>query len=175
MEDVWTGPAKEEGGCEIYIKWRVEGTDGLATGTIGWPDYPSGSPSTLKYAAKSTKGEWINPSWDSRWFPQAFKGVMEQLQYALDTGTVPELTGDIVEVAGVLLEDPGWRDEMKAAGESRSQGFARRLIGDGCHGLMVRSFAAGTTEDDINLVLWRWSEAAPHRLILIDDENRLSP
>lgn len=92
MEDVWTGPAKEEGGSDIYIKWRVEGTDGLATGTIGWPDYPAGSPSTLRYAAKSTKGEWINPTWDTRWFPQAFKGVMEQLQYALDTGTEPELS-----------------------------------------------------------------------------------
>ena len=24
-----------------YIKWRVEGTEGLAKGTIGWPDYPA--------------------------------------------------------------------------------------------------------------------------------------
>src|SRR4051794_29959594 len=35
MEDVWTGPAREGGGSDIGIKWRVEGTDGLATGTIG--------------------------------------------------------------------------------------------------------------------------------------------
>ena len=96
-----------------------------------------------------------------------------EIESIFDTRDATSLaTTDMVAAA---LADPGWRDEMKAAGESRSQGFARRLIGDGCHGLMVRSFAAGTTEDDINLVLWRWSEAAPHRLILIDDENRLSP
>jgi len=39
------------------IKWRVEGANGLAAGTIGWPDYPAGSPSTLRYAAQSTAGE----------------------------------------------------------------------------------------------------------------------
>lgn len=73
------------------------------------------------------------------------------------------------------LADPTWRDQMKASGESRSQAFARELIADGYNGLLVRSFAAGTSEDDINIVLWRWSAAVPHRLVLIDDENRLSP
>ena len=29
------------------IQWRVEGTEGIAKGTIGWPDYPAGSPSTI--------------------------------------------------------------------------------------------------------------------------------
>src|SRR5579871_1450429 len=31
------------------IDWRVEGTEGIAKGTIGWPDYPAGSPSTIDY------------------------------------------------------------------------------------------------------------------------------
>ena len=30
MEDVWTGPREEGFESDIYIKWRVEGTDGLA-------------------------------------------------------------------------------------------------------------------------------------------------
>jgi hypothetical protein len=38
----------------------------------------------------------------------------------------------------------------------------------------VKSFARGATGDDLNLVLWKWGNAAPARLILIDDENRLS-
>jgi predicted dehydrogenase len=93
LEDVWAGPAKEGGGSDIYIKWRVEGTTGLATGTIGWPDYPNGSPSTLKYASQKTGAAWVEPKWKTMWFPHAFRGVMEQLQYALDTNTTPELTG----------------------------------------------------------------------------------
>jgi ribose/xylose/arabinose/galactoside ABC-type transport system permease subunit len=33
-----------------------------------------------------------NHPWDTRWFPHAFAGVMEQLQYALKTGTAPMLS-----------------------------------------------------------------------------------
>ena len=92
MEDVWTGPREPGFASDTYIKWRLEGTEGLARGTIGWPDYPDGSPSTLGYASRTaTGGQWRHPTWDTRWFPQAFAGVMEQLQHALDTGTPPEL------------------------------------------------------------------------------------
>lgn len=69
--------------------------------------------------------------------------------------------------------DPTWRDQMKATGEAKTQAFARRLVAAGCHGLLVRSFALGVTDDDLNLVLWKWSDAAPCRLTLIDDEDRL--
>jgi predicted dehydrogenase len=93
LEDVWAGPREADFESDIYIKWRVEGTDGLAQGTIGWPDYPKGSPSTLRYCCPATGGKWVNPRWDTMWFPQAFKGVMEQLQYALKTGREPALTG----------------------------------------------------------------------------------
>jgi predicted dehydrogenase len=93
MEDVWAGPASEGGGSDIYIKWRVEGSKGLAIGSIGWPDYPMGSPSTLRYAAQSTGGEWVQPTWATMWFPHAFAGVMEQLQHALDKGETPILNG----------------------------------------------------------------------------------
>jgi len=67
--------------------------DGVAQGTIGWPDYPKGSPSTLRYSSrKTTNGHWVQPSWETRWFPHAFAGVMEQLQYALKTGSAPMLS-----------------------------------------------------------------------------------
>jgi RES domain-containing protein len=72
------------------------------------------------------------------------------------------------------LADSSWRDQMKASGEARTQSFARRLIAAGYHALLVQSFAPGAAGDDLNLVLWKWSDAAPHRLILIDGENRLS-
>jgi len=90
MEDVWSGPREEGFESDIYIKWRVEGTDGVAQGTIGWPD---GSPSTLTYASKkTTDGKWVSPKWETMWFPHAFIGVMEQLQYALHSGEPPALS-----------------------------------------------------------------------------------
>jgi RES domain-containing protein len=63
---------------------------------------------------------------------------------------------------------------MKRNGEARTQTFARNLITRGFHGLLVRSFAPGTDVDNLNLVLWKWGNAAPSRLVLIDDEGRLS-
>ncbi len=92
-DDVWTGPVREGSEGDIYIKWRVEGTDGLAWGTIGWVDYPHGSPSTLRFATKHQPGYWFYPQWKKRWFPDAFEGTMAQLMAALQTGTEPEISG----------------------------------------------------------------------------------
>lgn len=74
----------------------------------------------------------------------------------------------------VALADPTWRDQMKVSGEARTQTLARQLAAAGYCGLLVKSFAPGATDDDLNLVLWTWGSAAPGRLILIDDEHRLS-
>ncbi|MFC0681855.1 Gfo/Idh/MocA family protein [Lysobacter korlensis] len=90
MEDVWGSPRDDTFESDFYIKWRVEGTDGVAQGTIGWP---SGEPSTLTYASNTTTGgKWVTPTWETHWFPHAFIGVMEQLQYAVESGTPPVLS-----------------------------------------------------------------------------------
>lgn len=72
------------------------------------------------------------------------------------------------------LGDNTWRDQMKRHGEARTQTLARRLIGAGYNGLLAPSFAAGSDASDINIVLWRWGDALPSQLVLIDDEGRLS-
>jgi predicted dehydrogenase len=75
------------------IEWRVEGTEGVAKGTIGWPDYPAGSPSTIDWTTRALNGEWERPRWSERWFPQAFKGTMGQLMRAIQDDTEPEISG----------------------------------------------------------------------------------
>jgi RES domain-containing protein len=72
-----------------------------------------------------------------------------------------------------LLFANSWRDEMEAKGEARTQTLARALILQGYQGLLVRSFALGASENDLNLVLWQWGDGPPARLTLIDDEDRL--
>lgn len=72
------------------------------------------------------------------------------------------------------LADPSWRDLMREKGEAPTQSLARKLAQEGYDALLVRSFARGAGEDDLNLVLWRWGDALPHCLTLIDAENRLS-
>ena len=92
-DDVWTGPAREGAESDIYIRWRVEGTDGLARGTIGWPSYPAKTPSTLDFTTKQQPGYWFQPRWQEVWFPDAFVGTMAQLLCALEDGSEPEISG----------------------------------------------------------------------------------
>jgi predicted dehydrogenase len=92
-DDVWTGPVREGSQGDIGIRWRVEGTDGLARGTIGWPSYPAKTPSTLDFTAKRFPGYWFQPRWPEVWFPDAFVGTMAQLLCALEDGAEPEISG----------------------------------------------------------------------------------
>lgn len=68
------------------------------------------------------------------------------------------------DIDAAELGDNTWRDQMKASGEAKMQGFARRLIAAGNNGLLVRSFAPGATAEDLNIVLWRWGNKGPSRL-----------
>ncbi len=92
-DDVWAGPALEGAASDSYIRWRVEGTEGMARGTIGWPDYPEATPSTLDYTTVARGPEWIQPRWPEVWFPDAFVGTMAQLLCALEDKTEPEISG----------------------------------------------------------------------------------
>ncbi len=106
LEDVWHGPRAEGYADDQHITFRVDGTEGVAKGTIGWP---TGAASTLTYASrKTTGGQWVTPTWDTMWFPHAFIGVMEQLQHAVKTGEPPALTVED-NVRTVQLIEAGYR------------------------------------------------------------------
>lgn len=93
-DDVWAGPALEGAEADIGIRWRVEGTEGMARGTIGWPSYPARTPSTLDFTTIQQPGYWFQPRWKEVWFPDAFVGPMAQLLVALETSQPPEISGD---------------------------------------------------------------------------------
>ncbi len=92
-DDVWAGPVDEGAARDIGIRWRIEGTRGLARGTIGWPEYPQEVPSTLDYTTTAMDGRWQTPRWKEVWFPDAFAGPMAELLVALETGEPPSLSG----------------------------------------------------------------------------------
>jgi predicted dehydrogenase len=92
-DDVWAGPAREGAASDTGIRWRVEGTEGMARGTIRWPDYPKRTPSTLEWTTVRADGQWFKPTWSEAWFPDAFTGPMAQLLCALEEGSEPEISG----------------------------------------------------------------------------------
>lgn len=104
--------------------------------------------------------------------PTTLVSYTAEIERVFDTRDDTALAAHGINAAA--LADPTWRDQMIAAGEAKTQAFARRLVEAGFDALLVRSFAPGAAADDLNLVLWRWSEKAPVRLVLIDDEGRLS-
>jgi predicted dehydrogenase len=92
-DDVWSGPCREGAAPDIYIRWRVEGTEGLAEGTIGWPGYPNAVPSTIRYTTRRQPGCWVAPHWEEVWFPDAFAGPMGELMDSITDGRVPAIGG----------------------------------------------------------------------------------
>lgn len=91
-DDVWAGPAKEGAAADLGIKYRIEGIEGMALGTIGWPSYPERTPSTLDYTTIDAPA-WKRPRWNEVWFPDAFVGPMAELLCSLEQGTTPSLSG----------------------------------------------------------------------------------
>jgi predicted dehydrogenase len=92
-DDVWAGPAREGAAADISVKWRFEGTRGLALGAIGWPGWPGHVPSTIDYSTVDDHGAWHRPRWPEAWFPDAFSGTIESLLRALETGHEPDISG----------------------------------------------------------------------------------
>jgi len=92
-DDVWAGPARPEARDDLFVRWRFEGTEGLALGTIGWPSYPARTPSTLDFTTTRQPGHWFQPRWQEVWFPDAFAGTMAQLLCSLEDGVEPEIGG----------------------------------------------------------------------------------
>lgn len=92
IDDTWTGPAREGAPSETYIRWRIEGTSGLAIGEIGWCKDPHTTPSTVRFALKGDSA-FVCPTWRESWFPDAFIGTMAQLLVAVETGAEPAIGG----------------------------------------------------------------------------------
>ncbi|HET6450219.1 MAG TPA: Gfo/Idh/MocA family oxidoreductase [Spirochaetia bacterium] len=93
LDDVWAWPG-EGTEKDIYIRWRVEGTEGMARGTIGWPFYPVPTPSTIDFTTRKSPGAWYLPRWNKVWFPDAFAGTMAQLLRAVEENSVPEIDAE---------------------------------------------------------------------------------
>ena len=94
LDDVWAWP-EEPCKKNNYINWRVEGTDGFVEGDIGWHKRePEFCGSTLRLTCKSYPDQWIEPKWETQWFPDAFVGTMANLLVAVENNTVPEINAE---------------------------------------------------------------------------------
>ena len=96
--------------------------------------------------------------------------------YEVDCTDVADLT-DPATCAKLMITPAAlacpWEDLASSGRTPPSWDLARRLAASGIAAIVVPSFAPGATATDRNVVFWRWSDALPYRLIVIDDEARL--
>ena len=85
--DIVTGNVRGSG-KEAYLTSIT-----MARGTIGWPDYPHPTPSTLDFTTKQRGNYWFQPRWPEAWFPEAFRGTMGDLLLALKHNRPPAING----------------------------------------------------------------------------------
>lgn len=71
------------------------------------------------------------------------------------------------------LESPRWNEQMLDGGVPTCQAIADRLIERGYAAMIVRSYAKGAGADDLNLVFWHWTKRRPHRVTVVDPNQRL--
>jgi len=92
-DDVWVGPKTARQDQDPYIRWRVEGLEGVAEGWLGWPHYPDRRPSEMRFNTRRQPDTWLAPKWKEVWFPDAFSGPMGALMDAITLGQQPENSG----------------------------------------------------------------------------------
>jgi predicted dehydrogenase len=125
-DDVWAGAGPGGEAPDPFVKWRVEGTKGIAQGAIGWPEFPNRKPSSIQFTSADSGGSWVSPQWNLVWFPDAFAGTMGELMDAIARGTEPETSGRdnlntmaLVEACYLSLQDhrPVGVAEITSAGK----------------------------------------------------------
>jgi len=123
IDDVWAGPAREGAEADLGVRFRVEGTAGMALGEIGWPEWPERRPSTLDYT--TTAGGWHRPRWPEAWFPDAFVGPMAELLRDLE-GAAPATATGADNLLTMAVVDAAYR----SAREHRAVEVSEIIRGD---------------------------------------------
>ena len=96
--------------------------------------------------------------------------------YEVDCDDIVDLSSDAARrVEGVDYDEIAapWLKIFLAGDEPPQWALYWKLRGRGVAGVKVPSFAPGSSEDDKNLVLWRWGRDLPHRVEAFDPSGRL--
>lgn len=124
------------------------------------------------YAALSLETAWLEAQ-------QGFAFKAQPLticSYRAEIDAILDLTDPVVcSAISVTRAQLGCAWEQLAAERKPvpSWDIAHRLIAAGCAGVIVPSFASRASPQNRNLVLWSWSRNPPHRLQVVDDDQRL--
>ncbi|SIT21278.1 RES domain-containing protein [Thalassospira xiamenensis M-5 = DSM 17429] len=96
--------------------------------------------------------------------------------YETDFDKILDLTSpDVCNQLGISNSDLNcpWRAMKMKNQTPPSWEIADDLKSQGIQGILVNSFAPHATTENVNLVLWDWSDAAPNRIVVYDPHGAL--
>jgi RES domain-containing protein len=96
--------------------------------------------------------------------------------YDVDCDDVVDLSTESSRTAEGVGDDElaaPWLAIALAGGQPPQWRLFGALHGRGAAGVVVRSFAPGSSASDNNLVLWRWGADSPHKVAVFDPAGRL--
>lgn len=91
-EDGFVASSVDDGvnwSTDFGIRYRIQGTEGLMLGEIGWPHLTH---STLRIQRRG-EDAWSEPRFSRMWFPDAFSATMGELMCAVEEGRQPSNSG----------------------------------------------------------------------------------
>lgn len=103
--------------------------------------------------------------------PLLIVGIRAEVSGLFDGRDGAELARFGASAEGIGRED--WRDEAEREGQSEGQRLAEALRKAGYGGMVVPSYAVGSTSRDVNIVFWAWGAGTEARLTVVDDDGCL--
>jgi RES domain-containing protein len=96
--------------------------------------------------------------------------------YEVDVDDLVDLRTDAARTAAAVdlaaMACP-WALQLANGKIPASWALAGTLIAGGASGILTPSFATGARPELVNLVLWRWGPALPHKVEVVDPHGRL--
>ena len=124
------------------------------------------------YASLDPKTAWMEAQQGFPFKPQPLTLVSYEVDCADIVSLFDPVSRLTLGVAESELAAP-WEDERGKGRIPATWALVDRLTAQGVAGVIVRSFAPGCGPNDLNLVLWSWSDHLPHQVSVIDDQGRL--
>lgn len=97
-------------------------------------------------------------------------------EYDVDCADIADLTqADMRRALGIAEADIAcpWLSYQRRGVTAPSQHIAQRLIAEHVNGILVPSFVPNIHDKAVNLVLWRWSDALPCKIMVYDPDHHL--